>query len=235
MRALFLGGTKGLGQELAKAGMEAGFRPVIVGRSAPADPKLQSAPFIRADMKNPYVGQRVVEGLSDISSISFVFVSTGFVLKGSLNEQWPEDIIDLWKTIVVGPALVIRELQKAKVAKGGKPYHLVTIASTTAYKIREDETAYATAMAARAAFAKNFHRELTAQLPKSRSTLVIPGGMKTGFWDNLPQIDTSNFLDPSEVAREIWQATAEQKSEERDWSEVTITRDGNVSVKTKLE
>jgi NAD(P)-dependent dehydrogenase (short-subunit alcohol dehydrogenase family) len=101
------------------------------------------------------------------------------------------------------------ELIKGFHATRQSPYHLVVIASTSSWRLREHETIYCALKAAKAAFARNFARELAEDLPGSKVTLVNPGGLATpNFWGGQ---DVSKFMDPSVVAGIIWDKVQSQK------------------------
>ena len=102
-----------------------------------------------------------------------------------------------------GPVRVLQLLHLGLHYTLKHPYHLITIASTSSWKIRENETLYCALKAAKAAFTRNFARELVRDLPGSKITLVNPGGIKTGLFKGTDQ-DISNFMDPDLIARIIW-------------------------------
>ena len=80
---------------------------------------------------------------------------------------------------------------------------------------------YCALKAAKAAFTRNFARELVRDLPGSKVTLINPGGLKTpNFWKNSGQ-DISKFMDPNEVAKIIWN---EIERQEEPFKEVNILR-----------
>lgn len=94
--------------------------------------------------------------------------------------------------------------------------------------MRENETLYCALKAAKAAFTRNFARELVRDLPGSKVTLVNPGGIKTDFFEGT-NTDTSNFMRPSVVAKIIWDEIGIQ---EGPFKEIQIMRndDGSPNV-----
>jgi short-subunit dehydrogenase len=84
-----------------------------------------------------------------------------------------------------------------------RPFHLITIASTTGISDspRADEAVYAATKAAQVSFTRAIGKGNTN--PNLKVSLFCPGGMKTPFWDNMPDVDTSSFLDPRKVAEAI--------------------------------
>lgn len=85
-----------------------------------------------------------------------------------------------------------------------EPYHLIIIASTSSWKLRENEALYCALKAATAAFARQYIVELMRDRPGSKVTLFNPAGMRTeNFWEGSGQ-SMDGFMDPAVVAERIW-------------------------------
>jgi NAD(P)-dependent dehydrogenase (short-subunit alcohol dehydrogenase family) len=233
-KVLVLGGTRGLGREIARLSLERGYETIIVGRSATRaqdDPALAGARCIVADLTTP-------EGLSEVNLAEIKYTHV-FLVAGASHPRWRMDeypsrdfhdaLNDMLALHVSGPILVLRFLHTMAVKMASEtsvrpcPYHLITISSTTSYKMRDGETLYAMAQAAKSTFARHFGRELPRVLPGSKSMLVHPGGMRTEFFarSGIDQ-DTTNFMDPAAVAACIW---AEVTHQSGPWNEVSVIRD----------
>jgi len=204
--ALVMGGTRGLGLELAKAGATRGYSVLATGRSAGGFmPIIDSVKFGKQDFTDPASPLGSVSRSLEENPPNIVFWVGGIFMKQNLRQCMPGDIETLVTTHLTGPITAVSGIHASKVL-AKQPYHLVVIASTSSYRIREEETVYCAAKAAKAAFARNFSRELARELPGSKTTLVNPGAMNTGFFLGTEYHGTRNMLmDPARVAGIIWE------------------------------
>jgi NAD(P)-dependent dehydrogenase (short-subunit alcohol dehydrogenase family) len=216
-RSLILGGTKGLGRAIAIDALARRITPVIVGRTADAsasDPELAGAEFFAQDITRieyPFKAE-----IARPEGYDYVIWTAGIFMRKTLYETSFDDVRAMVDTHVAGPITslaMIHRLQCASRPLGdppGRPYHLVTVASTSSWRMRENEAVYCAVKAAKAHFTRNFARELVKTLPGSKATLVNPGGMATpNFWAGSGQ-NMAGFMDPAVVARIIWDEVAGQ-------------------------
>jgi len=234
--ALILGGTKGLGRALAIESLKRGITPFITGRStdtAMKDPELAGAVFQKLDLSDPEninsgTSMYQLLGQGDMAPrFSHVFWVAGIFLRKPLTECTPEEIARMTAVHFTGPLAVLATIHRMQKLVNpladcpGAPYHLVTIASTSSYRIRENEAVYCALKAAKAHFTRNFAVELQRDLPGSKVTLVNPGGIATpDFWDGTGQ-QLAQFMDPGELAKVIWLNTEMQS---RPYLELQIPR-----------
>lgn len=239
--SLILGGTKGLGRALAIESLRRYIRPIVVGRSAEKlyeDPALHGAELFAADLTDIETAYRgISRGLFDSEwtpkdlkpqSIAFVVWVAGVFLRKPIVEHSEKDIRQMINTHLTGPVSVLSALSET-MKLSHAAYHLITIASTSSWRVRENEALYCALKAAKAHFTRNFVGELVRDLPGSKATLVNPGGLKTpNFWENSGQ-DISKFMEPDEVARIIWNTVLAQ---EKPFVEMQIMRndDGTPNV-----
>jgi NAD(P)-dependent dehydrogenase (short-subunit alcohol dehydrogenase family) len=215
--SLILGGTKGLGRALAVESLQRGVRPVIVGRSvrdAKEDPLLQGAEFCQADLSQPQTFRENIR--ANWQDVSHVFWVAGIFLRKRLTDCSDEEVRRMIDTHLTGPIAALSAIHRLmKLARPladepGRPYHLVTVASTSSWRVRRDESVYCALKAAKAHFTRNFARELVADLPGSKVTLVNPGGIKTpNFWGSSGQ-DMNGFMEPDHLAWVIWDEVVHQ-------------------------
>ncbi len=221
MRALILGGTRehSLGRHIAMQFLKNNISPILVGRTAAAiadEPSLAQAQGVVADLMSPTVATDILDQIGDLSDISHLVIAGGGPhMRGSLASHRLNEAKQVWGSIVIGPTEVLMLFH----ARTSHPYQLVTVASTSAKKLRSDETIYASAQAARRAVALNFHDELMERAGATSNLIVCPGGMKTNLWAGT-DMDTSSFMDPHEVAVIIGQAMKRCKL----FCELTIDR-----------
>lgn len=218
MRSLILGGTKGLGRALAIESLARGITPIVTGRSAEeasADPALAGAEFRKLDLSDPadVLDGKLYAGLEDAG---YVFWVAGAFLRKPLTDCSLQELTDMTELHFVGPVAVLAAIHRImKMARPladepGHPYHLVTIASTSSWRMRENETLYCALKAAKAHLTRNFCREMARDLPGSKATLVNPGGLKTpNFWGTTGQ-SIDKFMEPAEVAAIIWERARAQ-------------------------
>ena len=213
-RSLILGGTKGLGRSLALESAWRGLEPIIVGRSveqARKDPAFAtfSHRLMKADLSDPFSLLGAMPGPL-WQDITHVFWVAGIFARKPLVRMTVEEMRQMINTHLYGPLGTLAFLHRLQLNSRpladppGQPYHLVVIASTSSWKIRENEALYCALKAAKAHFTRNFARELVTDLPGSKVTLVNPGGIKTpNFWQDTDQA-MDKFMEPDELAQVIW-------------------------------
>mgnify|MGYP001611567019 CR=1 FL=1 len=156
--------------------------------------------------------------------IKYFFCVAGIFLRKPMKDVSKEERKAMIATHLDGPIEVLQQFHRHQKT----PYHLVTIASTSSWRMRDNETLYCALKAAKAAFTRNFARELARDFPGSKTTLVNPGGLKTpNFWDASGQ-DISAFMEPDKVAKIIWDEVAGQTT---NYKELQIIRNNDGSPK----
>jgi NAD(P)-dependent dehydrogenase (short-subunit alcohol dehydrogenase family) len=225
-KALFLGGSKGLGLEMAKLAVNEDRKVTIAARSVlecelykrtvggvtamPID--LEAQPILPITHLGPY---------------DLIVWTAGAYQEGSLLDLNAEDVDRMVANHVAGPAkFLLPNLRKNRELK--TPVQLVVVASSTSYRVRMGEGLYGTVKAAKAQFARTLGKELPETVPGSKVMLAHPGGMRTPFWDGRGR-DTSTFMDPAAVAKLIWDAMKAQKAS---FDEIHVDRqpDGSASL-----
>lgn len=228
--ALILGGTRGLGLSLAWESFHEGVRPFVVGRSSVGYWNSRFPPTLKSfklDLSNPESVEAF--GRMDPEPIDYFFWVAGNFFREQLSRSDPDKMEAMIATHLSGPIRALQLIHQGLHLTLKHPYHLVTIASTSSWRIRDNETLYCALKAAKAAFTRNFAKELARDLPGSKTTLVNPGGMKTeNFWRGTEQ-DISNFMEPDAVAKIIWD---EVQGQDVPFKEVQIMRndDGSPNV-----
>lgn len=205
--ALVIGGTKGLGLELANRAVDGGMSVTVLGRNPASCPLVMTgeASAIKLDLEQPPEGF----SMDLIGPFDLIFWVAGVYQFGPFFQITSREIERLFRVHLTGPMHILRDLfYKSKQEQ--RPCHLVVVASTSSYRAREDESIYDATKAAQAQFARVLGKELPRDIPGSKVLLANPGGMATPFWDGRDR-DVSNFMRPEDVAWAIWVATLPQE------------------------
>ena len=234
MSALIIGGTHGLGLQLAREALRRGIEPIITGRDVRDTYIVDGTPVRYIDMTVENEDS-VADGIARLRTqpslaIRQLFFLPALHLRGVFAQQSAQEAEALFRVAVFGLMNVVRHFHRMK----GRPYHFIPIGSTSAWRIRKDESVYGCVKACQAKFAYDFHQELRRDLPGSRTLLAQPGGMNTELWTNTAT-DASQFLDPALVARIIWEEIVDQEQdlrpEEQGIRELHILREADGSAR----
>lgn len=171
---LVTGGSNGLGAAVVEAVAKDGGRPYVIDRRPPAG----GVGWVECDLADTRAAEDATrEIISRAGGLSGVVTAAGMDLPGALADidraSWERVVtVDLFAT-----AAVIRAALPALVASHGTA---VTVASTLGVKAVSDATAYCAAKFGVVGFTRALAAELAGRVGV---TLIIPGGMRTGFFD----------------------------------------------------
>jgi NAD(P)-dependent dehydrogenase (short-subunit alcohol dehydrogenase family) len=172
---LVTGGSSGLGAAVVTAVAKAGGRPYVLDRQAPAD----GVPWVECDLADTRAAEAATRRLAEqAGGLDGVVTAAGMDVPGRLAD------IDgaTWDRIVTinlfGTAAVIRAALPELERSHGT---VVTVASTLGVKAVSDATAYCAAKFGVVGFTRALAAELAG---KVGVTLLIPGGMRTAFFDD---------------------------------------------------
>ncbi len=189
---LVVGGTSGLGLELAKQLRAHSGSVAVLGRSAPRSNEGLS--FFYSDLS--YLNSvssmlAMYDLLSAQRSIDLLVYAAGFYQEGTVGQLTFGDIEKMLNVGALGPALFLN----AVLLQQGRLPGFIGITSTSQWIPRKLEPIYSFVKAGFAAFA----RSVSLDPAIGKVLLVAPAGMKTSFW-NGTAIGTSTMLDPAYVA-----------------------------------
>jgi short-subunit dehydrogenase len=193
MNTLIIGGTSGLGLELAKDMQASGDEVYVTGRRELNEPLLHYEAF---DLSAPELPQRLGDLVMKMPEINTLVYAAGYFQEGrvtDLTEKQIEEMID------VGGRGLIYAVQ-AVLAKQGKLDELVTITSTSQWTPRKLEPIYNFAKAG----AAHFSNAMAEDGRVNKVLVAGPAGMDTAFWEGTDH-DVSTMLDPTWVANEVMQ------------------------------
>jgi len=187
---LVVGGTSGLGLELAKALSLQGQRVIITGRKSPP---LDHLSFFELPLDSDQLQVKIDAFVSEQAIFDTVIYAAGFYQRGHIGEFSAQQISAMCKVGLEAPLLLMRAI----LAKQGSLSSFVAVTSTSEWTPREYEPAYSATKAGLGMFAKS----LSLDPNIGRVAVIGVAGMKSGFWAGT-DMDTSEMLDPAWVARE---------------------------------
>ncbi|MDP8910568.1 MAG: SDR family oxidoreductase [Actinomycetota bacterium] len=168
------GGSSGLGAAVVAAVSEAGGTPVVLDRAAPHGDFEHEL----VDLAEPRTAEAAVRRVSDRHGrLDGVVAAAGTDACGKLTDVPAED----WERVVmvnlVGNVAVVRAALPHLEQRGGS---VVTVASTLGLRAVSDATAYCASKFGIVGFTRALAAETAGAV---RVTLLVPGGMKTAFFD----------------------------------------------------
>lgn len=201
MKAWILGGSSGLGGKLAEGANRRGFPPLIIGRDSDWPVDLSDRSSVEALCQK-------IRNLDDVALRQAAY----FFWNASVFEYAPLEKSQDWQSMIEinihNPTSILRAVVDRKKSLRS-PFHLVVIASVAVWKARPDMAVYAASKAYQAQLARCLSIELDHDLSGSQTTIVHPAGMRTELFSKA-KVDTSEFMDPGEVAEIIWQEVSSQ-------------------------
>jgi NADP-dependent 3-hydroxy acid dehydrogenase YdfG len=198
-RVLVTGGSSGLGAAVVDAVLKAGGTPVVLDRDIR---NVSAAKAFEVDVADRRaVSEAVQEAAETLGGLDAVVTAAGIDRCGKLEDVAPED----WEKVVFvnlfGTVSVVRAaLPYLKASRG----RVVTVASTLGKRALPEASAYCASKFGVLGFSHALAAETGGEIGV---TTMIPGGMKTRFFDDRaeqykPQ-DDSRLNDPANVAEAI--------------------------------
>ncbi|MBT2537378.1 SDR family oxidoreductase [Arthrobacter sp. ISL-69] len=198
-RVLVTGGASGLGAAVVDAVLKAGGTPVVLDRDIR---NVSAAKAFEVDVADRRaVSEAVREAAETLGGLDAVVTAAGIDRCGKLEDVPAED----WEKVVFvnlfGTVSVVRAaLPYLKASRG----RVVTVASTLGKRALPEATAYCASKFGVVGFSHALAAETGGEIGV---TTMIPGGMKTRFFDDRaeqykPQ-DDSRLNDPANVAEAI--------------------------------
>lgn len=191
------GGSSGLGAAVVDAVTEAGGKAAVIDRQPPGD---ESTPFAQADLSDTDAAGRAVAELAEwFGPPNAVVTAAGTDACGALTDVSVDDWERVVRVNLFGTAAVVRAcLPHLERTRGT----VVTIGSTLGLRPAGDATAYCASKFGVVGFTRALAMELAGRVGV---TLVIPGGMRTHFFDGRaeqyrPPADAA-LNDPADVAQ----------------------------------
>lgn len=192
MNTLIVGGTSGLGLELAKSFSAQGNETYVTGRRDLDEDGLHVEQF---DLSAPDLPNRVGAFVMGLPTINTFVYAAGYFQEGRITELSDDQVEEMIN--VGGRGLIY--FVRALLERQGSLDELITVTSTSQWTPRQLEPVYNFAKAGAAHFSNAM-----AEDGRVTKTLVAgPAGMNTAFWDGIERDGVSEMLDPSWVGDEI--------------------------------
>lgn len=204
--AIVTGVRSGLGKELGVALADEGCFVVGVSRraaeSGPWSEKVRSgaAHHIVGDVGVPETVEAAFEFADTRGNLNLVVNCAGQGIFGSAGNYDRKDIDDVLQGNLIGTILFSEAAFSRFKTSGGT---IVNVMSTAAHVPRAGEAIYCASKWGARGYTESLRLEAKGSLV--RVIAVYPGGMSTEFWRNArgAEIDSSKFMDPTEVVRAI--------------------------------
>lgn len=214
---IILGGTHGVGWEITRLMRDTGNECYVIGRSYETAKHGEGAQLDLADRASV---ERLVSKLepllADNEIESFIWAA-GIGYQGYFELQ--QDVATMVDVNVTHSLLIAQKIwQKMLKQNSGK---FVIISSSTGTKARDNEAVYALTKHAQVGFARSLGLESGRLKSGVKVTLVLPGGMKTPFWEGHKPNEYDTFNDPLKVAQLI---IATMGNTDSAYQELTIDR-----------
>jgi 2-dehydro-3-deoxy-L-rhamnonate dehydrogenase (NAD+) len=198
-RVLVTGGASGLGAAVVAAVAAHGGRPIVLDVNPPAD----GLDFERVDLADGRDAEAAVaRAIARHGGLDAVVAAAGTDACGKLEDVPGEAWDRVIAVNLIGTAAVVRAaLPALERAENGR---VVTVASTLGIRVLSDATAYCASKFGVVGFTRALALELAGRVGV---TLLIPGGMRTHFFDGRdpryqPPPDAP-LADPAEMAAAI--------------------------------
>jgi NAD(P)-dependent dehydrogenase (short-subunit alcohol dehydrogenase family) len=192
------GGASGLGAAVAHAVHEVGGTPVVLDLQRPANGFAART----VDLADTRAAEAAVDAVAlEHGNVRGVVTAAGIDACGTLREVEA----DAWERVVavnlLGTAAVVRAALPHLERSGGR---VVTVASTLGLKAVSDATAYCASKFGVVGFTRALAAETAGRVGV---TLLVPGGMRTHFFDGRPEQykpgADANLAEPWEIAQAV--------------------------------
>lgn len=194
---LVTGGASGLGAAVARAVQDAGGKPFVLDRVAPAS----GYPHAIVDLADTEATTRAVQEVGEDEGLDGVVTCAGVDACGDLLDVPARD----WERVIA-----VNLVGTATVARAAIPYlernrgTIVTVASTLGLRALPAATAYTASKFGVVGFTRALALEMKDRV---RVTCLIPGGMRTPFFDGRDEqfkpAPDAHLMDPADVAATV--------------------------------
>lgn len=200
MRALIVGGTNGLGREIAKIFKAGGYDVLVAGR-VKRDEDFRYLP-LSISSEDYTLGSQLDMLARESFPCDILVYASGYYQEGLITDLSDDRIKDMMLVGVTAPAMLlsrmldVKDVERSESHKGLNTF--IAITSTSQWTPRKLEPVYTAAKAGLGMLSRSL-----AEDGRIKKVLVAgPAGMKTDFWKDTDK-DTKDMLDPKWVAERI--------------------------------
>ena len=195
---LITGGASGLGAAIAAAVEAEGGTPIVLDRRPPSN----GLAFRQVDLAHAREAEAAVRAVvEEHDGLDAVVTAAGIDACGDILDVDPEAWDRVIAVNLLGTAAVVRAALPALERSRGR---VVTVASTLGLRALPAATAYCASKFGVVGFTRALAVELGDRVGV---TMLIPGGMKTHFFDDRPDnfkpAPDQQLNDPADVARSV--------------------------------
>jgi len=192
-RILIIGGTSGVGLELAKYYATDGNTVCVTGSRSPDIEGIQFQQLAIGDDAKQLVADvnRVLAGFEDVNTLVY---SAGFLQRGHIDELSDSALQKMTNVGLLAPMLFAQRLKN----KLATPLKVMLITSSSQYTPRELEPAYCAVKSGLGMFGASLVRDMRI----GKVLVVAPSGIDSRFWSGTDE-DTRSMLEPQWVAEQI--------------------------------
>jgi len=194
MHTLIIGGSRGIGWELAKLYAATGDHITVTGRKQP-DEAMAQITFTALNLSRPGYVRDINNFIANLGTIDRLIFSPGYYQEGTITDLDEDEIIDMIQ--VCGSSFIF--IARAILKMQGDLHECVVITSSSQWTPRKLEPIYNFAKAGVGHFAHALSLD-----ERVRKMLVAgPTGTKTAFHSDR-DVDMSTYHEPEWVAQQIF-------------------------------
>ena len=213
---IILGGTSGLGLEMAKQLRERGERVLVLGKTHNPQKHGEGFPLDVYYSDQVEAASARIEQILNSDDIDQFVWAAGYGWRGNFEDQ---PSVRSMAEVNFSGALPLVQWAWRKMSTQNRKSVLTIIGSTSSVKARSDEAVYVATKHAQAGLARSLGMQADEQKLPVRVALFLPGAMKTPFWNgrDLPA-DHMFFNDPAKIATHIINAIDCQQQPFLEWA-----------------
>jgi len=198
MQTLVIGGSRGIGWELAKLYAAAGDMVIVTGRKAPDEPSATIA-FRELDLSPADWSTKLSALLKDTGQVDRLVYAPGYYQEGTVTDLSKAEILDMIQVCGIGFIFAVRDILLAQ----SELKECVLITSSSQWTARKLEPVYNFTKAGVAHFA----HALSLDERIGKMLVAGPTGTKTAFHAGRG-VDMSTYHEPDWMAQQIYDQAA---------------------------
>ncbi|HSX33776.1 MAG TPA: SDR family NAD(P)-dependent oxidoreductase [Candidatus Saccharimonadales bacterium] len=200
MHTLIIGGSRGIGWELAALYANRGDTVTVTGRKQP-EKDLDQVTFKKLNLSSPTYIQDINELVAELGRIDRLVYAPGYYQEGTITDLSESEIVDMVQVCGVGFIFTARAILDTQAQLS----ECIVITSSSQWTPRKLEPVYNFAKAGIAHFA----HALSLDERVNKLMVAGPTGTKTTFHAGR-NVDMSSYHEPEWVARQIYEQSQDR-------------------------